>query len=660
MRLLPVYQFLSKVFRSTGKNSSRVKSTSDSPAGPKFQTYFPSLKLMGIKKDKKSPLNPNPFLVHYLLAAALMSGLSVGIGVYIYNQSLTQALASKKSLVDIQLDSSASRIYTEIALKRQILEDLARIPAVQDLAYFMPNSRDEQDFLAIPYYTRVQSLFTEFLANPGIDFLFLGGINSPIYVSTQWIELSQTYQAQDRNWFRMPQLTGDLHISPPYSPSNAPDTRVITLNMPIWRQGDFVGSIGLDMNMDPILQEMDRINKLLPGTYTLHSFFPLRTTQEYLFLYHPDYPRLEEIVIHQVYRDLGVSESDIQALMEFVLSGIDGDLRFQKGTDQRLLVSRVIPGTTWALMASYSTSQVVAQVRDEFALPVLLLMIIQILVLTTIAAFYRIQTQRYKLQDTLVTLVNTQDELVETSKQLALGRVIMGLAHEINTPLGNALMMGSVLDQEIDIAHQALKKDTNSNPFLISHLTEMGTHVPILQDSLKKMAIMVDRFKQLELMNQRSTKETREIKTIFLEELELARIRSGLKRNQLDVNMIFPPEPMYVGEEFHVIFSELLQNTFDYSLEGCGDSEAPCRFIKIQGSIDQGRWRIAYEDTTPPIPQEIRSQLFDAFITTQRRKGKIGLGLFLVNGIVRNLLSGTIEHQYTSDGRNQFVLTWVG
>jgi signal transduction histidine kinase len=80
-------------------------------------------------------------------------------------------------------------------------------------------------------------------------------------------------------------------------------------------------------------------------------------------------------------------------------------------------------------------------------------------------ALYDIKTQKESLQSTLEDLNKTQSQLIESEKMAALGQLIAGVAHEINTPLGAIKSSGTNITVSLDIVFDELPK-------LLSHLDE--------------------------------------------------------------------------------------------------------------------------------------------------------------------------------------------
>ena len=590
------------------------------------------------------------------IVAVVLFVSTYSVGLQTYRNQREHMYSQELETQIVQAQRISQTVYFQILLKKQVLRDLARLPEIKGLARTMPDSRNEQDFLANPYYNRVQDLFTAFMEEDNVDFLFMGSIHSSAWVGPEWVTIGEDYEARVRNWFVKPRERLDLYVSTLYAPTNAPDTRVITLNVPIMDGDTFIGSLGLDMSMTPIFRELELTSRQTGNFYSLHSINYRRSDQEYYIIYHPAFGIEDDVPIAQAYLSQGLDPNNLDGFMEFMLDTSFGKTEYGSSRmGRRGIIKQGIPETDWIMVVDYSIDRIERYLRAELLRILGTGTLVVVSLFGIAASFIKLRSKNNILQDTLKQLVRTQDQLVETSKQNALGYVIMGLAHEINTPLGNAVVLGSIVSE-----YAQVQESRHSSP----ETRELVEQVQILQDSLQKIVNMVDRFKQLDVITRKKELGTQDLGVIAQQEFDIVQYHAQQMGLKIHLHLEVPDEIPQVGQEFHMIFKELFENTLTHgfplvSAENDSLSE-PLQdlVITLRAWATEQSYIIHYRDSGRPVEQRVASTLFEPFVTTDRKSGRIGLGLFIVSGIIHNLLHGVIELEKTGQEYRGFLISW--
>ncbi|MEE4135323.1 MAG: ATP-binding protein, partial [Desulforhopalus sp.] len=242
-----------------------------------------------------------------------------------------------------------------------------------------------------------------------------------------------------------------------------------------------------------------------------------------------------------------------------------------------------------------------------------------------------------ELQTALEDLRQAQDQLVLSEKLSALGGLVAGVAHEINTPVGVALSATSTMAdrnrtlQELFI--QGEMKRSELTEYLES--TREGLEMTLL--NLHRASEMIRSFKMVaadQVSESRRSFKVRE----YIEEILLS-LRPKLKKTNHRVEVECDRE--LVIESYPGAFSQILTNLIFNSLIHAFD-QGSSGTIRIEVVKENGTLSLTYTDNGRGIDPALQNKIFEPFFTTARAKGSTGLGLHIVFNIVSSTLGGTI------------------
>jgi PAS domain S-box-containing protein len=261
-----------------------------------------------------------------------------------------------------------------------------------------------------------------------------------------------------------------------------------------------------------------------------------------------------------------------------------------------------------------------------------------------------IRRARDAAEAALQHLQEAQASLVEAEKLAALGRLVAGVAHEINSPVGTSLTVASELARKsalfaTEVARGGLKR-SSLNDFV--RLVQSASSQ--LAGNLTRVAEMVQSFKQVAV--DQSYLDRRVFDLSDLTEQVLAGMRSGLRKNHLVLNV--ECQPGLTINSYPGLYRQVLSNL---SLNAVVHAFPDRRGGRIDIAVrESGRneIEIVVADDGCGMSPEIRRQAFNPFFTTRRHEGSIGLGLHVVHNIVTNRLGGLI-HLDSEDGEGTVV-----
>jgi signal transduction histidine kinase len=260
------------------------------------------------------------------------------------------------------------------------------------------------------------------------------------------------------------------------------------------------------------------------------------------------------------------------------------------------------------------------------------------------------------LSVTLSDLRQTQHDLIESKKLASLGRMVAGLAHELNTPIGNALTIGSTLGERLrslqeQVASGQLKKST-----LGDFLTDSGEASEVLERSLARAAELVNKFKKIAERD-----STEEITSFDLADLAAeaclnfnGNLRSSSQAgtialiNQVPAGITLTGYPDLLAQTI----SNLLNNAQVHAFEGLPGGNITIAARKVDQQVE-----ITVSDDGVGIATDIQARVFDPMFTTRMGRGGVGLGLSVVHNIVTRNLGGKVLVRHAEARGACFVVT---
>lgn len=264
-----------------------------------------------------------------------------------------------------------------------------------------------------------------------------------------------------------------------------------------------------------------------------------------------------------------------------------------------------------------------------------------------------LERSKQELEASIERLGLTQAQLVQSEKLAALGALVAGIAHELNTPIGNCVMVASTLEDE----RVKLARDFEtglSRSALNAYLELLREGNESLARNLGRAADLVTSFKQVAVDQTSSQRRLFDLREIIREiEITLApTLRKSNARfiNAVEDGIVMDSYPGPLGQ----VITNLASNAVTHGF--AGRSEGGCITVStVSTSPDQVR--LCVEDDGCGIPEENLARIFDPFFTTRLGKGGSGLGLHIVYNIITGVLGGQIAVDSQPGKGSRFYLS---
>jgi PAS domain S-box-containing protein len=247
----------------------------------------------------------------------------------------------------------------------------------------------------------------------------------------------------------------------------------------------------------------------------------------------------------------------------------------------------------------------------------------------------------------LRNLRETQNSLIEAEKLAALGRLVAGVAHEVNNPVGISLTVASSLERKIAVFAEEVARGNLRRSSLNEFVATNRDAASQLVANLNRAAELIQSFKQVAADRNYSDKRTFDLGE--LTEQVVMSLRPGLRKH--NVTLTVDCEPNLTMNSYPGPYGQVLTNLFLNSLahafpEGNGGKVD----INVRG-IGLHNVEILFSDNGCGMSSDVRRKAFDPFFTTRRDQGGTGLGLHIVYSIVTNRLGGRLDlHSRSGEG----------
>lgn len=250
---------------------------------------------------------------------------------------------------------------------------------------------------------------------------------------------------------------------------------------------------------------------------------------------------------------------------------------------------------------------------------------------------YQLNHQQKCLMDNQRNLIETQKSLLELEKMAALGGLVAGVTHEINTPIGISITgMSHFIDRTKQIK-KSYYAQTMRQEELEGYFDSSEKAADITFKNLLRAADLIRSFKRISA-DQSTELESRFYFMEYLNEI-LVSLSSQYRKRSVDVIVVERKDFKVKSHPgwFSQIFTNFIMNSLIHAFEEGEPGE-----IKIEATIDAGKLHISYRDNGNGIPQDQVEKIFDPFYTTNRDGGGTGLGLSVIRDIVCDSLHGEI------------------
>ena len=220
----------------------------------------------------------------------------------------------------------------------------------------------------------------------------------------------------------------------------------------------------------------------------------------------------------------------------------------------------------------------------------------------------------------------------------SLGSLVSGVAHEVNTPLGNAVTGSTIIKQESKELLESMKNGTMKKSTLEESLNHINETARLLFKSVNSAASLIRSFKKISV--DQSIEEKRNYDIVEYTHEVVKTFSNQLKRGPISV-VVDAPKTLLVNS-YPGAFAQLLNNFIQNAIVHAFEVKKEDAQIIIEMRVRKKELEFIFKDNGCGMNDNIKHKAFDPFVTTKRNAGGTGLGLNIAYNIVTQKLKGTL------------------
>jgi signal transduction histidine kinase len=280
------------------------------------------------------------------------------------------------------------------------------------------------------------------------------------------------------------------------------------------------------------------------------------------------------------------------------------------------------------------------------------------ILLNRIRHYQHLRERESRLMSAMTQMRSMQDNLLQSEKLSALGAMVAGVSHELNTPLGNTkLALSTLLDRIAEVNKLYLSgslKRSNIEEFIKESL-DIAT---LANRSVDRALNLVVTFKQVAIDQTSERQRLFDLATVIRE--TITSLSPSYKHDPWKFEIDIPDGiqmDSYPGPLEQIVIN-LVQNSIRHGFDGRDHGVITIRAV-VEEELRGRKSRsviITFSDDGAGIPPGNLDKIFEPFFTTRLGRGGSGIGLSITHRIATSLLGGSIEVKSELGVGTNFIL----
>ncbi|OYU45698.1 MAG: hypothetical protein CFE44_06140 [Burkholderiales bacterium PBB4] len=250
----------------------------------------------------------------------------------------------------------------------------------------------------------------------------------------------------------------------------------------------------------------------------------------------------------------------------------------------------------------------------------------------------RVAKRTAELAQAMDKLNESRDELIRSQAKAGLSAMVASVSHELSTPVGNSVLVASSLADITRQLQQQVEGNILKRSALLEHNKALGEGCHMLLRNLERVDTLLKNFKQVSA--DQASEQRRSFDLSEVVRGVVASLAPSLKSQSHRIELSVPPDilmdslPGPLGQ----VLINLINNAYLHAF-----APGQAGVLSIRAALRGTYVHMVVEDNGKGMEQEVLLKIFEPFFSTRIGEGGTGLGMSIVDSIVRKTLGGSIQ-----------------
>ncbi len=230
----------------------------------------------------------------------------------------------------------------------------------------------------------------------------------------------------------------------------------------------------------------------------------------------------------------------------------------------------------------------------------------------------------------------------EKEKMTALGDIVIGVAHEINTPIGSAITAASFLKGKTENLNEIFHQGNMTKRDFETYMESAQQFETMVLSNMQRVAVLVSHFKEIAVDYDGDKISCFNLRDKINTIIDSLVYEINERKCSIELNCPEEFEIKLQKKSFNQVLGNLLTNSLIHGFEGKDNG-----VINIDVEANPDVVVIHYSDNGKGIAKEDQDKVFSPFFTTKRGSECVGLGLSILYNLVTLRMEGKIDFSNT-------------